>query len=311
MRRPVLLLLLWIACLLWLPLQVSADGEVSLATYQELWQIVRDDLESADSPIRGSLLTSLDAITHLTLPDGRSVPADHRWLLTLIQEEGATEENRNRLDALLQLWQEKPPLPADPQSADTLLSILARNEFNYDQTILQRLWRTLGQWLFELLDNLLFFGGDGSLLATLLVWVGGLAVLGLLVWWGVNLGRQFVRGSALPPSEEPERPPDSRTAWYTAQEHARAGDRRMAVRLLWLAALVRLDEAGVVPYDRTRTNREYLGAVRESADLHHLLTPIIRDFDRVWYGFESLDDGAWAAYSGHVARLLAWHGAAP
>ncbi len=72
-----------------------------------------------------------------------------------------------------------------------------------------------------------------------------------------------------------------------AEQSARQGDHRRAFRLIYLATLVFLDTDGVLRFDRSKTNWEYLRALRATGrdDLYQSLTPLTREFDRVWYGF--------------------------
>lgn len=72
-----------------------------------------------------------------------------------------------------------------------------------------------------------------------------------------------------------------------AEEQAKNGDYRRAFRLIYLATLVALDTGGVLRFDRSKTNWEYLRALRATGrgDVHDRMTPLTRDFDRLWYGF--------------------------
>ena len=63
-------------------------------------------------------------------------------------------------------------------------------------------------------------------------------------------------------------------------------DFREAIRLLYLVALLHLQEHGFLSYDLSRTNREYLNELRENPNLQHALQPIIHTFDEIWYGYK-------------------------
>ncbi|RMD73583.1 MAG: DUF4129 domain-containing protein, partial [Chloroflexi bacterium] len=75
-----------------------------------------------------------------------------------------------------------------------------------------------------------------------------------------------------------------------------AGDRRSAVRYLYLAALLWLDEQGLLHYDRSLTNREYLQQLRDQRSLRDRLAPVVNTFDAVWYGQQVIDEQAFARY---------------
>ena len=76
-----------------------------------------------------------------------------------------------------------------------------------------------------------------------------------------------------------------------AEAQAKAGDYRRAFRLVYLASLVALDTDGVLHFDRSKTNWEYLRALRTAGrgDVYAALTPLTREFDQVWYGFAPTD----------------------
>ena len=73
---------------------------------------------------------------------------------------------------------------------------------------------------------------------------------------------------------------------HEAEELARDSSYRLAVRTLYLAALVRLDERGLLRFERTLTNREVLrsAAGHDGATLSQRLAPLVERIDRYWYG---------------------------
>ena len=64
-----------------------------------------------------------------------------------------------------------------------------------------------------------------------------------------------------------------------------------------------LEERGLVRNDRTQTNQEYLRSVAGRPELASVLRDVIDVFDRVWYGFQALDEQAFAHYAGRVEQL--------
>ena len=116
-----------------------------------------------------------------------------------------------------------------------------------------------------------------------------LSIVGLAVLW--------MRRA---PEPEPETDPDdvddageddvtsSVEAVDRAQQLVATRDYRAAVRYLFLAALLALDERRLLRFDHTLTNRELLRDTQANPTLSAALTPITVAFDRVWYGFEPL-----------------------
>ena len=117
------------------------------------------------------------------------------------------------------------------------------------------------------------------------------------------IGRKTARSKPLALDEEEAvlvEARDNDSLLAMAEEQAKFGDFRRAFRLVYLAALVALDTGGVLRFDRSKTNWEYLRALRASGrgDIYQAMTPLTREFDQVWYGFASAD-------ASHYARALA------
>ena len=146
--------------------------------------------------------------------------------------------------------------------------------------------------------------------ATFLMWgllalLGGFAVFLLARY--VRLPGLKRRSKAMVDDSEPERTAD---AWLSEADALIAQGRfREAVRGLYVAGLLRFDEAGVARFDRNQTNWEHLRRIESSPK-----TPTGTEtreatgrFDRVWYGHlpvGSADATAMRAwYDGLVGRL--------
>jgi hypothetical protein len=99
--------------------------------------------------------------------------------------------------------------------------------------------------------------------------------------WKAALRRETL---AVLDDDEPERSVDE---WLElARSRGEAGDFRGAVRCLYLACLLKFDEAGVARFDRGQTNWEHLARIevspRRPANLD--FRAVTREFDRIWYG---------------------------
>ena len=85
-----------------------------------------------------------------------------------------------------------------------------------------------------------------------------------------------------------------------------ASDFRSALRYLYLSAILHLQERGVLPYDKSLTNREYLHQAQQNdVDLHAALGPAIAVFDEVWYGYKSCDAETVANYRSLLQKVYA------
>lgn len=69
-----------------------------------------------------------------------------------------------------------------------------------------------------------------------------------------------------------------------ARQHAAQGDYRRAYRAVFVAMLLRMDRYGAIEYKKSRTNGEYLRALRKNPTLFQLMQPAANAFDARWYG---------------------------
>jgi hypothetical protein len=139
--------------------------------------------------------------------------------------------------------------------------------------------------------------------STWLLWLGlsGLLfVLGALTWllWEDNKSAN----KPPPPKKKPDAP-DPAAVLQEGQQSLQQGDARRAVRQLFLATLLLLEERGELPSDRALTNYELLRAVKERPSLATALAPVVDTFERVWYGFESLAAPEYEQLVAHVAQI--------
>jgi hypothetical protein len=88
-----------------------------------------------------------------------------------------------------------------------------------------------------------------------------------------------------------------------ATEAAGAGDYRLAIRYRSLAVLLALDEGGMLSFDRTATDREYL--FRAPGGLQGELQPMLDGFEAVWYGESPANAQDWSAYDARATALEA------
>lgn len=150
--------------------------------------------------------------------------------------------------------------------------------------------------------------GPGIDLLVTLMWVVlglGLALFLFFAFRSFAWRRSLKRkASALLQDDEPERTADE---WLEAADRlASEGKLREAVRCLYLACLLRLDEHGVARFERGQTNWEHLARIESSpkkpVDLS-FQSPT-RDFDRVWYGMRLRGPEDVDAFRAHYLALI-------
>ena len=98
-----------------------------------------------------------------------------------------------------------------------------------------------------------------------------------------------------------------RAALARAKTAEAASDFRSALRFLYLSAILHLQERGVLPYDKSLTNREYLYQAQVDLDLQTALGPAITVFDEVWYGHKPCDAETVASYRDLLQKVYVRH----
>lgn len=184
--------------------------------------------------------------------------------------------------------------PAPPEGAKALAAVLARREFR------PSLFQRLREWYGDLKGRLLryVFEHFPSLPADMhvpvnlwrVVGYGALLAAGLVVM--VLVARLTLRAAAARPEEALVPGPEEEwgrphAEWLAEAERLlRAHHYGPAVRAVYLAALMRLDETGRLSYDRARADGRSVGALRAKGEqeLARELLGLCRIFSRTWYG---------------------------
>ena len=78
-----------------------------------------------------------------------------------------------------------------------------------------------------------------------------------------------------------------------AEQLARDGDTRGAIRKGYIALLCELSDRKIIGIARNKTNRDYLRDVRARRDLHTNMRGLTNKFERHWYGFQPSENDDW------------------
>jgi hypothetical protein len=258
------------------------------------------------------LAAQWQAVESIRRDDDRIIPVDSAYLIALLR---AQEPELDRIKDLLgSLQSAHHRYPAEVfTSADlgSLESILARPEFQWQPQgtspiaeWLAQLWERLNRWLNSLFGERVFSIAVNQGSWTLLTALTSLLLVMVLLYISRNLIMDFVSDARLDEQGNlADETLTSETALQKARELSRGGDYRSAVRYLYLSSLLLLDERGLLHYDRSKTNREYLQSLTGSPELARPLGEVIEVFDNVWYGNHSLDADSFKNYSDRVEEL--------
>jgi hypothetical protein len=312
-RRPSRLALL-LAALAVLPAAVRAAGpEMSLTQYRSRLQSCRSGaaslLRGTAAPGRAAqarLLQVLPLEAEVRMPDGVAVSVGNHALGQSLSSALARPDLPGRRARLRQfvatmdrlLSATEPPsgefrAATSRAAADTVLqSVLSRPEFQTKEP--GRGWEErFILWLDRLLRRL--FSGTpvattGSDWPARLVLAAVVLLLAILLARVVLLVLPNLRRRSRPEPELPVGellvPSEPDLLLSAAEREAAAGRYREALRLAFQALVVRLDRAGVLPEDRSRTHWELLRDLRRAGrdPLYRELAPITRRVDERLFG---------------------------
>jgi hypothetical protein len=315
-----LLWLIW-PCLLASVLQpalAAAQTSVTPATPLTLEDYAAQ-VHAALAQVEGGSLAGAQALfppaQTVTLP-GRYVITVESPLAGLTGEAGLTVA-RTRL-ALLRDQLEGSAGDRTAERLAVLAEVLSRPEFTGEESWLLRWLREFFEWLRSLLPEppaveLPVPNAPALPPAPAVNWIGvgavsmlAVVLLALLLRWGVRSwlrSRQEEDGAAAEePGDEPATPEAARAQ---AVAFAAEGNFRAAVRRLYLAALLTLQQRAVVSSDASLTNLELLAKLRSEDPVRPLLAPVVTTFDEVWYGATEPDAGHFQRYAAQVDALAA------
>ncbi len=312
---------LWFALigLSWLWPQTAVAQTASLDTY---WQQISDlqelltRLEDEPGDVQQTQLTAaasqLVLVTAVSLPNGREIPISHNFLLN---ELGREPPDLEHLQNILAAWQTArvtwPEVQFDDLDQETLQAILSRPEFQYEtaepsrlQTWFNNLRERFWRWVFSLFPETRATDGMATLINYALTGLGIIALMVALYYALRGIVGDFTAEAALSPEDHlDDEMLTADTAWRRAQQLSGEGDYRTAVRYLYLSALLLLEERGLLRYNRSLTNREYLRNLTHQPELAAILRDVIEVFDRVWYGFHPLEQTEYEWYVDRVEVL--------
>lgn len=190
---------------------------------------------------------------------------------------------------------------------DQLDEILSRPEYQWSNgaeptgpSLWDRIINQLLDFLFELLPE---NRAAANVISYVLAAVGIILIALVLALVLRSFLRNFAANPATAEDVEEEETISASAAQQQADHFSSSGDYRTAVRFLYLSALLSLDEHGLLRYDRSRTNREYLKSVSHRPVLADTLRLVVDVFDAVWYGYKPLDADTYTAYAQQVEYL--------
>ena len=291
-------------------IQSDAYWQLLESFHEEIQALENEPEETREYELR-LIAIRLERITAVELESGQIAPVDHSFLAQKLRANPDNFEELNTLFATLfaarDVWPDPQFKAVDRQTLD---EILAQPEFIYEEPELS----PLAQWWQEvrrrIFDGLIRIFGErsGTVSAQFVNYaltITGTIIL-IIILYRISqwlLADFAIRSVDIPDRDEADEILTADSALARAQELSGAGDYRTAVRYLYLSTLLLLEERGLLRYDRSLTNREYLRYLSSNPDLSATLRRIIDIFDRVWYGYQPLEKKEYDQYVLQVEAL--------
>lgn len=298
----------------WSILSAGAFYQTKTLSETEYWDLIQQAEKAVqqDDTEFDEIIAGLETSTIVQLNSGEIVPVDNRLLVNTLRAEPFDKQQALAiLQSLLNARRQFPNRIFSSADLDSLKAITARPEFQWRQAQpgkLEEWWQgVLDQflrWLERILGNGQRSGqGEAGQPSSIPLIASVLLALILFFVFRTLFADLIQEVRAKNGEDDAAEALTADTAFEKAQTLSRGGDYRSAVRYLYLSSLLRLDERGMLRYDRSKTNREYLRSVAKSPELARPLAEVIDVFDNVWYGYHSLDEETFRHYSKRVEEL--------
>ncbi len=269
--------------------------------------LVRAELPAQETVLLGRQTVAVDNTwLHEALNNLEKVRADSAQRAELVAH---IDERLRALGERLDEMQNGKPSASKDDNKTRLAEILRRSEYNKqaeEGSALTRLMNRFLRWLASLFPQTkpLQPGNAMALsrIAQVIVIGVSVAAIGFLIW---RFAPQYLHNRR---KKKPRREarivlgerlePDQTSADLLAQAEslARSGDLRAAIRKAYIALLCELGDRKVISLAQHKTNRDYLGAVRDRPSLFLSMRGLTNSFEIHWYGFVPATPDDWANF---------------
>jgi hypothetical protein len=276
--------------------------------------LVRAELPEQETVLLGRQTVAVDNTwLHKALDQLEKIKGDNarRDLLAHI------DERLRALGERLDEMQDGKPGAGKDDNKTRLAEILRRSEYNKqaeEGSALNRLLDRFLRWLSSLFPRAkpLQPGNAMALSRVAQVVVIGVSVaaIGFLIW---KFAPRYLRNRRKKKTKREARivlgerlEPDQTSADLLAQAEslARSGDLRAAIRKAYIALLCELGDRKVISLAQHKTNRDYLGAVRNRPSLFLSMRGLTNSFEIHWYGFVPPREDDWKEFRNGYQQAL-------
>ena len=267
---------------------------------------------------------------------GTTIDTDNQWLnenLDKLEKEPQNSPKREqilneiyeRLDALELKLKEVENTASESRSKDEdkrkLAEILRREEFQKPEakgeSLFYKIIRKIKQWFADFFPHPhLPEGAAGgfqslSFVLQILLYALVLSVIGFLIYRFAPFlfGRlrrkekkekedRIILGERLSANET------AHSLFSQAEQLAREGNLRGAIRKGYIALLCELSDRKIIGLAQHKTNCDYLRDVRERGELHKNMNALTSNFERHWYGLDNADQTDWEEFRQNYKKAV-------
>ncbi|MCY7375907.1 MAG: hypothetical protein LH472_08025 [Pyrinomonadaceae bacterium] len=256
---------------------------------------------------------------------GATVETNNRWLVEKLDKfEQTPETDDKRWDVLTEVGErleaitekldelENPAAATRTKDEDKrkLAEILRREEYQKpvakDESWSQKIQRKIEEWLLKMFPrpNVSPSSSAGfesfSFVLQMLLYALILGVIGFVIYRFAPFFVKQLRGREKREQKERvilgERLAADETAqnlFAEAENLARAGNLRGAIRQGYIALLCDLSDKKIIGLSQNKTNRDYLRDVRRQNELYQNMSGLTVNYERHWYGFDEAEAADW------------------
>ena len=204
------------------------------------------------------------------------------------------------------------------EAKDKLGAILRRPEYQSEgkgNSVIIRLLRDFIRWLQNLFPKPAPLKATTASYVTMTIQYVALGLCSIAVFYALwLLLPRFLSRHKKAKEEKPEPrivlgeriapEQSSRDLLLEAEQLAREGQLRSAIRKAYIALIVELGDRKAIDLAQYKTNRDYLDSMRSRPALHSNFSGLTDRFERHWYGLEQASQDDWQAFhSGYLSTL--------
>lgn len=265
---------------------------------------------------------------------GVSVETDNRWLTQKLDEFEQTE-NEKRWNILTEVGErlkavevklnelDNPATATRSKDEDKqkLSEILRREEYQkpveQEPSLAEKIQKKITEWIDSIFPRPKVAPStptDFQPLASVLQIIVFALILGVIAFVIYRFAPFFVRRFQSRESKKKEsrvilgeRLAEDETAqnlFAEAENLARSGDLRGAIRKGYIALLCDLSDRQIVRLSQHKTNRDYLRDVRKKAELYQNMNNLTLNYERHWYGFDEAEISDWEHFRDGYQRAV-------